>query len=182
MPVFEQSLQVVVRVVLAGGLGLCYVLILVRCVGLRSFSKMTSVDFIVTVACGSLLAQLATAPDWQSGLAAAAALGVLLGFQYCFALVRRTDERLAAVIENEPALLFEEGEFLEDELRRTRVRRQDVFAKLREANAAELGQVRAVVLETTGDISVLHGDSLDRRVLTGVRRTGDQPPSTVDLS
>lgn len=36
--------------------------------------------------------------------------------------------------------------------------KNDVYAKLREANVLSLDQVRCVVLETTGDISVMHGD------------------------
>ena len=42
---------------------------------------------------------------------------------------------------------------------------QAQVAKLREANALNFGQVRAVVLETTGDISVLHGEHLDPAIL-----------------
>lgn len=33
----------------------------------------------------------------------------------------------------------------------------------------DFSEVRAVVLETTGDISVLHGDHLSERLLKGVR-------------
>ncbi len=48
--------------------------------------------------------------------------------------------------------------------------RSDVYAKLREANVIALDQALAVVLESTGNVSVLHGDGpLDRRLLDGVR-------------
>ena len=48
--------------------------------------------------------------------------------------------------------------------------RSDVLAKLREANVLAMTDVRAVVLETTGDISVLHGDAqVDDILLAGVR-------------
>ena len=56
----------------------------------------------------------------------------------------------------------------EDALAKTRVARDDLIAKLREANVRSFKMVRAVVLETTGDISVLHGDTLDDELLTGV--------------
>ncbi|WP_420433812.1 YetF domain-containing protein [Hyphobacterium sp.] len=46
----------------------------------------------------------------------------------------------------------------------------DLYAKLREANVLEMSAVRAAVLEQTGDVSVLHGDtSLDNAILDGVR-------------
>lgn len=59
--------------------------------------------------------------------------------------------------------------FLHDGLRRSRVSIDDVKAKLREANVLRYDQVQAVVLETTGDISVLHGDGrVDLDLLSGV--------------
>nr|WP_243405031.1 DUF421 domain-containing protein [Pelagivirga sediminicola] len=39
---------------------------------------------------------------------------------------------------------------------------------MREANALDLSPVRAVVLETTGSISVLHGDHVDEALFKGV--------------
>ena len=62
------------------------------------------------------------------------------------------------VVDNAPVLLMRDGEFLSGALSSERVTRSDVVAKLREANVLQLASVRAVVLETTGDISVLHGD------------------------
>lgn len=65
-------------------------------------------------------------------------------------------------------------QILHENLRRARVPETDLIAKLREANVLNLDQVRAVVLETTGDISVLHGGpdgpDLEPTLLTGVRR------------
>lgn len=43
-----------------------------------------------------------------------------------------------------------------------------MIAKLRENNVSRLEDVRAVVLETPGDISVLHGEALDDILLDGV--------------
>ena len=63
-----------------------------------------------------------------------------------------------------------DGIFDENALRKTRVAKDDLIAKLREANVLAMNRVRAVVLETTGDVSVLHGNELDDALLTGVRR------------
>ena len=56
----EPAASLVRGVVLAAG-ALFWVLVLVRIVGLRSFSKMTAFDFVATVAIGSLLASAAAA-------------------------------------------------------------------------------------------------------------------------
>ena len=48
------------------------------------------------------------------------------------------------------------NEILEDNLRKARVTKSDLRSKLREANVTRLDQVKSVIFETTGDISVLH--------------------------
>jgi len=45
---------------------------------------------------------------------------------------------------------------LDENLKATKVTPDDLRAKLREANVTDYRQIKAVVLETTGDISVLH--------------------------
>jgi uncharacterized membrane protein YcaP (DUF421 family) len=71
-------------------------------------------------------------------------------------------------MQNAPVFLMRDGQFCEDALDTTRVAKSDVIAKLREANALDLDKVHAVVLETTGDVSVLHGDRLDERLIENV--------------
>ena len=56
-------------------------------------------------------------------------------------------------------------------MRHARITRDDLYAKLREANVTSFDQVHAVIAETTGDISVLHGgpsDTLDPDLLKNV--------------
>ncbi len=151
-------------------LGLAYVVALTRLFGLRSFSKMTSFDFVMTVAMGSLLAGLAQASDGPGAVQSAAAMAGLFLTQWLVARMRQRSDRIAAALQNVPVLLMRDGAFLDDALRATRVTRGDVIAKLREANVLDRNAVRAVVLETTGDISVLHGEHLQEALLSGTQR------------
>ncbi len=147
-----------------------WLILTIRITGLRTFSKMASVDFAVTIASGAVLATTVTSTS-TSVVEGAVALSVLLAVQAVFALLRRGG-RLSSVLENEPMLLMAGAEFLHDNLRQTRVTVDDVKAKLREANVLRYSDVRAVVLETTGDISVLHGEStVEDDLLDGVRGT-----------
>lgn len=159
----------VARGIILTVIALAWIVVLVRLVGLRSFSKMTSFDFVATVAAGSLLATAATSGSWSAYVQALVALGALFAAQYILAGLRKTSDRIEAAIQNEPLLLMRDGVMIEAALAESRVARSDVIAKLREANALDLAKVRAVVLETTGDISVLHGDTLDAKLLDGVR-------------
>lgn len=155
--------------VAATGVGLYVVVVgLIRLNGLRSLTKMSSIDFVTTVAIGSLLATvvLSDRPSLGHG---AAALVVLFAIQGGFSWIRR--HLNVGVVENEPVLLMDGADILDDNMARTRVTRDDLYAKLREANVLNLDQVRAVVLEATGDVSVLHGDEhdFDPGMLQGLR-------------
>lgn len=163
------SLDIVVRVFVLTTVALLWVVALVRVVGLRSFSKMTAFDFVATIAIGSLLAAAAAASSWSLFFQSVLAIAALLAVQELLAVLRRS-ERLRDILGNTPVLLMENGEFCEGALQLTRVVREDVLAKIRAANALRLSDVRAVVLESTGDISILHGEAVDEQILSGVRR------------
>ncbi len=142
------------------------VIVLARVNGLRSFSKMASFDFALTVAAGSVLATMMTSAKtpWP-GLVA---LATLFAARFVISLLRQKWQPLARLTDNAPLMLFYEGELFEQNLALARVTQDEVRAKLREANAISPGCVRAVVMEATGDVSVLHGDTLDLSLLDGV--------------
>lgn len=147
-----------------------WTVLLVRLVGLRAFSKMTASDFVATVATGSLIAQAGTRARWDEYLHALAAIAGVFLVQWLLARVRQKSDRARAVLTNEPMLLLERGEFLDNALRETRVTRANVLEKLRAAGVTNMTEVQAVVLETTGDISVIRGEHVDAAVMHGVRR------------
>ncbi len=98
-------------------------------------------------------------------------LGLLYLVQVVIAFGRihfRADE----LVDNKPLLLMDGPKVLDENLRKSRVTMPDLRAKLREANITDPDrEVLAVVLETTGDISVLSGDGpLDPTLLEGIRR------------
>ncbi len=129
---------------------------------------MTNFDFVMTVALGSLLAGAAQASEWSGFWQALIAMvGLFIG-QRIAARLRNASDTFEDIAQNEPVMLMRNGQILHDALKRTRVTESDLIAKLREANALDMGKVRAVVLEATGDVSVLHGDTLDERIIAGV--------------
>ena len=150
------------------------IVVITRIVGLRSFTKMAGFDFALTVATGSIIAASLLNPDMPV-LRGVAGLVVIFAVQWIAARIRSSSSRAQNVIDNTPMLLMDGAEILEDNLRASRVTRADLMAKLREANVLDLSEVRCVVLEATGDVSVLHGapdgTPLDRDILLdGVRR------------
>ncbi len=170
MPFFAETFPMLpIRAFLLMALVLFFVVACVRVAGLRSFSKMTSFDFVLTVAMGTLLAGAVTATSWERLAYYLFTVASLFTLQFCLSKLRVLNDTVEDAIGNDPRLLMFDGQMLDTALRETRVTKADVMAKLREANALDFGKVRAVVLETTGDISVLHGDQFDDRLLKNVR-------------
>ena len=166
---FENTLlDLVARGFALAAMGIFWVVVLIRLNGLRSLSKMTNFDFVMTIALGSLLATAAGADSWQVFGQSLAAQAALFFVQWGTAKLRRSSDTIETVMQNAPVFLMRDGQFCEDALDTTRVAKSDVIAKLREANALDLDKVHAVVLETTGDDSVLHGDRLDERLIENV--------------
>lgn len=138
-----------------------------RIAGLRSFSKMSGFDFASTVAVGSIMATVSVTS--ASLIAGLIGLGTLFAVQVLIALLRRRTS-IEQFVDNRPVLLMSGQQTLRENLRRARITEHDIAAKLREANVTERSQILAVVLETTGDVSVLHGEGpLDPTLLQGVR-------------
>lgn len=158
------------RGALLAPLALAWIILLVRLTGLRSFSKMTSFDFVSTVAIGSLLAGAVQATQWNGFVQSCVGIAALLAAQFVLAVLRQRSLVIAALIGNDPVLLMEHGVILDDALSATRVSRADLIAKLREANALDPSSVKSAVLEATGDVSVLHGGDAAALLLEGVRR------------
>jgi uncharacterized membrane protein YcaP (DUF421 family) len=147
------------------------VLVLTRLFGLRSFSKLSGFDFPLTIAMGTVLASTALSPDPPLGRAVVV-LAAFYGLKVGLGAARFRFRRVEAAVDNTPRLLMAGPRILDDQLRRAHMTRSELRAKLREANVLEWSQIRAVVLETTGDVSVLHGDEggtpLDPSLLEGV--------------
>jgi uncharacterized membrane protein YcaP (DUF421 family) len=146
--------------------------LLTRLAGLRSFSKMSSFDFAITVAFGSVLASavLTREPPLAQS---AVALATLFAIQYAVSSLRARYDGVTRTVDNAPLLVMAGSDILRDNLRAAQMTEGDLYAKLREANVTQLEQVRAVVMESTGDVSVLHADEgdpdLDADLLRGVR-------------
>jgi uncharacterized membrane protein YcaP (DUF421 family) len=131
---------------------------------------MTTFDFVMTVAMGSLLAGAAQATEAAAFWQALAAMAGLFAMQFAIARVRRLSDLFEDLVQNTPVVLMRDGVIDQSALDATRVARADLIAKLREANVREFGAVRAVVLETTGDISVVHGGAVEDGLLEGTTR------------
>ncbi|GAA0871091.1 DUF421 domain-containing protein [Gangjinia marincola] len=126
-----------------------------RIFGLKSFSKMTGFDFINTIAIGNIFAMAIGTGDPKI-LIGIVIIGLLYLFNYLITYIQYKSNTAQKVLDNKPVLLMRNGELLKENIEQCKVTIDEIRGKLREANVLELSQVRAMVLETTGDVSVLH--------------------------
>lgn len=170
---FFPSNDVYIHVILSTIAFYITLIVAVKVHGLRTFAKMSSFDFAITVAIGSLFAAtiVTEKPAVFQGVTA---LVTLLVLQSIVAGSRVWSEKAEDLVDNCPLLLMDGTKILEDNLTKGQVTLSDLKGKLREANVLRLCQVKAVVLEATGDISVLHTSDaeieIEEDLLEGVSR------------
>lgn len=150
----EDLLEIALRAVLV------YVALvaLLRLTGKRTLAKFNTFDFIVTIALGSMVSTIILMGDLTVA-EGFVGVGVLVGAQYLVSLGVTRWRPFQHLVKSEPAVLFYDGQFLRDALRRERVATEEVLSAIREDGNARLDEVLLVVLETDGSISVIQRDA-----------------------
>jgi len=168
------ALDTILRGMILAAAALLWVTLLIRVNGLRSLSKMSNFDFVMTIALGSLLASASGSTEWEDFAQALAAMVSLFAVQWTMNQLRMIWPGFRALVQNRPVVLLRDGKFQEEAMHETRVSREDLFEKLRASNVSDISKVRAVILETTGDVSVVQGERLDPQLLEGVDRPSQE--------
>jgi uncharacterized membrane protein YcaP (DUF421 family) len=143
-------------------------IILVRILGQGPLARVSSYGLASAVAAGSVVgrAALGYTPDLAGG--ALALVTLFLMHALAGQVQRRTRPR--RVLDSPPLLLMAGSEVLHGNLRRSHLVEGDLWPRLRLAGIADPADVACVVLEPTGEISVLRkGARLDRRAFEDVR-------------
>lgn len=154
---FFNSWYGLLRIVIVGILAYTALVLLLRISGKRTLSKMNAFDLVVTVALGSTLATILLSQD-VALLDGIAALITLIALQYLLAWLSVRSVTVSRLIKAEPALLFYQGSFLQERMKKERVTREEVLSAIRAQGIASLQSVLAVVLETDGSFTVLEGE------------------------
>ena len=148
------------------------VLACARLAGVRSFAEMSTFDIAITIAIGSTIATtvVADSPALSRGIAGIVALYAL---QLAVSALRGRFRAAEKVLDNRPILVMgPSGRLLPSNMAVARITEDDLRASLRSANVHDLTQVKAVIMEGTGDIHVLRSDGdrpVDAWLLQGVR-------------
>ena len=129
------------------------VFILVRLTGKRTLAKLNAFDFIVTVTLGSTLSSMIL---FKVTLAEGTlALVIITLMQYLLAWLSRSGKFMEKLINNKPTLLYYNGQFIDSAMKREGITEEEVYAEIRNFRLERLDDVRAVVLELNGEVSVI---------------------------
>lgn len=167
---FFESWEAIARVLITGTLSYIALIILLRASGKRTLSKMNMFDFIITVALGSAFATIVLSPDIMLA-EGVAALALLIYLQYAVAWLSVRSKRFRGLVKGEPTLLFYQGSYLRYAMWRERITEEEIRASVRNNAVADMRNVRAVVLETDGSLTVVPASEYaDASMLDDVQR------------
>lgn len=155
---FLDSPHDLLRVIIVGTCAYAEIVALLRITGKRTLSKMNAFDFVVTVALGSILASTILNED-VSLSEGALAFSLLGGLQFAVTFLSVRWKTFSRLVKSEPRLLFFESRWIPGAMKRERVTEDEVMAAARGQGIGDLADVRAVVLETNGTISVIRASA-----------------------
>lgn len=139
--------------------GICSVIsyitlfIFIRISGKRTLAKLNAFDFVVTVTLGSTLSSMILAKvTITEGLLA---LAIIILLQYLLAWTAKEIKSTEKVINSSPTLLFYDGKFLENAMKKEVITREEIYAEIRKYRLERIDDVKAVVMELNGEITVV---------------------------
>ncbi len=143
----------IVKVVLTSLLSIVSIFVLTKLIGQRQVSQMTIFDYINGITVGSVAAELATEiEDPIKPLISMLIFGV---FGVAVNLMISKCPRVRRFINGDPIIIFEDGHFYRDNMRRAKLDIGDFLSQCRIAGIFDLSQLTSAVLEQNGAISFL---------------------------
>ena len=135
--------------------GIIYLVLIVavRLLGKRQVGQMEPSEFVVTM----LVANLASIPMEDPGiplLSGVVPIGTVLGIELLLSALCLRSIFVRKLLCGKPVILIENGNILQNNLRRTRVTLDELTGHLREKDVLDLRSVQYAILETNGNLSV----------------------------
>lgn len=158
----------VARIAFIGAASYLAIIVLLRLTGARTLAMLTPFDVVIMITLGSAFGRVLTARE-VAFVEALTAFVVLIGMQVLFSWLRARYPGSVRLLAPSPALLYYRGTFLRDMMARERVAELDLVSAIREHGVGSLDEVEAIVLESSGRLSVIPTRNAgDRAALDGL--------------
>ena len=125
----------------------------IRLMGKRQIGQLEPTEFVVTM----LVANLAAIPMQDGGIPLFSGLLpilTVLGVELILAFLSIKSIRFRKLLCGKPVILIENGNIMQENLRKTRVTLDELTGHLRLKDILDLSRVQYAILETNGDLSV----------------------------
>lgn len=129
-----------------------FILLLTRIVGRRELSALEPFDLVLLVVLGDLVQQGVTQSDYSfTGLMIAG--GTIALLQTGVSWVGFRSKKVGLVLDGEPIVVVQDGKFIDHNLKRERIREEEVLESARQQGIGSLDEVSWAILETSGEIN-----------------------------
>lgn len=151
---FFQSWDVVIETIILSIIMYISIIIILRSSGKRTLSSFNAFDFLITVTIGSITATtiLSKNTSFFDGIVAIITLVLL---QYIVAKTSVYSKTFSKIIKSEPTLLYYDGKFLYENMKKMRVSKDDILQEIRVNSGVTLDRVHSVILEANGKLAIV---------------------------
>lgn len=119
----------------------------------RTLAQWTAIDFAAAVAIGAIIGRTALASKQSFAVGAVALVTILVA--HTVAMYARFNREFSKFIDHRMRVLVDHGQLRHDQLRICGLTENDVFARLREQGVYDLSELRYVLYETKGDLTLI---------------------------
>jgi uncharacterized membrane protein YcaP (DUF421 family) len=119
----------------------------------RTLAQWTAIDFAASVAIGAIMGRTALATGQSFVIGAVALLTILAA--HTLAMLSRYHNLVAKLVDHRVRVLVDHGVLRTRELRLCGITENDLLAKLRERGVREISELRYVLYETKGELTIV---------------------------
>lgn len=151
---FIHSWQAVIRVAITAIVFYILLVFILKFLGSRSVGNFSVYDFVATLTIGSTISStlILSEATLLNGLLAVL---IFLGLQYLISKITRKWPSVNKALNPTPKVVFFKGDFIEKNLNKARVNKNEVYSSIRMQARTTSDQVYAVIMETNGSLSVI---------------------------
>src|SRR5215212_296806 len=131
-----------------------FIIFVMRVTGRRELSSLSAVDLVLLIVLGDAIQQGLTQDDY-SVTGAVIAVSTIAALQVGSSYLSFRSERARRVLEGLPLVVVQDGELIDENLRRERMTPDDVAEEMRLQQIGSFDEVAWGILETNGNLSFI---------------------------
>lgn len=137
------------------------IVIIFRLMGKREIGELSLLDLVVFVMIGEIAVDAIDDPE-KPLFISILPMFLLLFIQLSLSVLSLKSQRFRDALDGQPALIVDQGQINEKEMRKQRYNIDDLLTQLREKNIKNVADVEFAILETSGKLSVFEKEKYEK--------------------